>query len=156
MATYIFRLDEDSIIGHRNPSINNAVIPSDSVGVTKEVYDTLDPIIAEMRADARRDNPQYIDSEVVIPTDLRPIINLTFSASEIKVGNSLTITMTFVDLPSYSGTQFIQAFGELSKFDFVDGEATRDDVIFDRSGVYEFKHNAEMRVQNPQNVTVYK
>lgn len=156
MATYIFRLDGNSIIGHRDPSIDNAVIPADSVEVTEAVYNTLGPIIATMRADGRRDHPEYIGGVVVIPTDTRTVLTVSIVASDVKLSDASNITITLPNAPNYSGAQYLDAFQEIFRFDFVDGSANRTDILFPSTGIFKFKSNATLKISTPFDVRVYR
>ena len=155
MATYIFRLSSNEIIGAR-VAIDGATAPNDSVIVTEQAYDDYESLKAQMRSDGRRDAPHYIDSAVVIPDDTRAVITVSIAESDIKLDQFANITINLTNSPNYSGDQYLHAFDEIFKFTFSSGEAVRTDILFPHTGIFKFKSNGTLKVSNPFNVRVYR
>jgi len=158
MSIYIFRLSGSEIIGARI-AVNGASIPNDSVSVIHADYLLAGDLKTQMRSDGRSDNPHFDDLQdpkVFIPSDSRSVIDVSALASEVMLSAASNVTITLPNAPNYTGTQYLDAFGEIFRFDFVAGVANRTDILFPETGIYKFKSNATLKVVTPFDVKVYR
>jgi len=153
---YILSLNPDNSIRGSRIAPDGTEVPGDAVAVTEVLYQDYLTKAQQMRADKRADLPVYNDGVVEIPTDPRVVISLTLNKTAYSVNENVTISITLDDFPTFSGERMFNAFGELYRFDFVDGVATRSDINFLATGIYEFANTAEVKVSNPTTVTVFR
>lgn len=155
MATYILRLKNTNIIGGR-VAIDNAVIPSDSVKVTKAVFDLYELIKSEMRADGRNDRPIYINNTVEKPVDTRPEVSMTFDKIAYNINSLATLTVDILGNNNYSENRIHQMFNSHYLLQFSNGEVTRNDIGFIETGDFEIKSTPNLKISNPQTITIYR
>lgn len=154
MATFILRLSGLEIIGAR-VAIDGAVIPSDSESVTEQVYDDYRSAKQTMSSDGRGDKPNLVEGVVVIPADSRPSISMTFDNTAYNINNLATITVDVIGNTTYTANKIHYMFNAHYLFQFSGGEATRNDLPFRVTGSFEIKSTPDLKITNPQTITIY-